>query len=232
MKTIILIISILFFIQFTQASDELYTVYADGSIQYYSVNKCYKKFFNETYVKNNKTYTLQSYLLKKNLFPGIEYTEIVFSDLDCSSEVDYLNRTVGHNCKDCVYNITENIVSDTFCSFIFSPKEDGNCDKANRHVHNFYPSSIKGKCMNGFLLDAPLSFITTVESEKNGNRYVYRKLFEGHDCKKLKNEPIKAYCDKCTFVVAEIETYVYTACKDAASPLIILLLSMIVFLII
>ena len=220
MISIILFITL---IQSTKAVDELYTIYADGSVQYYTLKYCYHKFFPNKYnvtdpkTGMNITKTISSYLIVETKNPNI-YEEWQFATSDCGGPVMYIeNETAGINCKNCYYNITVNeIVSDTFSSLMFTPSYVKKCDDGKRFVVNNYPKSINGKCVDGILNGNQMSFITQIK-KNNNNQYIERSRFLNYGCKGTPLETITLNCDACNHVKCEIDAYVQTSCQFVSS---------------
>ena len=231
-------ILLFFIIQLTQAAHELNTIYADGSIQYYSLNHCYNKFFPYEYNVTdpttgvNTTKLIKSYVLRKTNNPNI-YDEIYYDTDDCSGSnpVRIIHEKAGTDCsnKSCYYTITTgNIESDTFASMLFSPEALKKCDDGNKYVSNIYPKNINGKCVDGDLYGTKLSFKTLLK-KKDNLKFIERSRYAGHGCSGKLFETVEIECGKCSFMQCEIKTYVQVSCKDAAgylSVLFVLVLSL------
>ena len=140
----------LILIQVSKAEGELYTIYADGSIQYYSLMKCYHMFFPHDYYNNKtgKNESIITYMLGKDEKDKHLFHEYHFFNHDCSGEAAYLeHKTSGYKCSTCEFNVTQgDIESDTFASLLFTPKAQGDCDKGNQYVSNKRNSIFKSKC--------------------------------------------------------------------------------------
>ena len=206
----------------TQAVDQLYTLFADGSYQYYTLDICYQMFFPYERVdpETGTTQFIQSYYIHKNETAEDSdqpYFEIYFSDASCNSEAFTTDIVVGINCKECIYNITQGeIISDTFASMIFYPLEMESCGGKTKYVHNNYPDNIEGTCVNGNLGGNDLSYITKLV-EQDRKLFMERKRFLGHDCSGDPLETIKEECGKCSHIQCEIDVFAQISCEYSAS---------------
>ena len=221
----------------------LYTIYADGSYQYYELNHCYRCFFPFTLNENNKTGIVQTYTIyhyqnqttKENYFYEIQYYGI-----DCSNEARLIRIQVGKNCSTCDYNLTtDETIGNTFASMIFTPTEQGTCDKSNRYVRNYYPNVIHDKCVNGIvktnvngnIVGVKMAFWQKIYKEKNKDIFE-RKRYLGDSCQGDPQETLIAECNTCVKVNCEITAYAQIGCKSisSASPLYILFIPFIYIL--
>lgn len=206
------------FLSFTFATDELYTIYADGSYQYYTINTCYRKFFDTPDKASGKV--IQTYIIRelKNEKNQTYYAEYYFADTECGDFVSSLNTTAGINCATCSYNITQIRKSNTFATLTFTPKEVKKCGDSKkpgeRYVSNVYMTENMGKCVDGVLMGVlPMSVISNLKKE-NGRTYMIRTRYNGFGCKGNPMETVKAECGKCTEIACEINAFASSVCDE------------------
>ena len=202
-------------------SEQLYTIYADGSYQYYDLEHCYRCFFPYPYTnEEGKSGTIKSYILYHHIDQSKNdnyYYEILYFNEDCSNEAMIKRITVGTNCKDCDYNMTsEDTVGDTFASLVFSPIEEGSCASTERYVRNYYPNNIFDKCVNGIVGGYEMSFLQKVE-KRNGIDVIERKRLMGKTCDGSLMETVTAECGKCVEIRCEINAFAQVGCKEISA---------------
>ena len=236
-------IAILLFllINLSQATDELYTIYADGSIQYYSFNTCYRKFFPSADTTNNITTVTHTYIIvqQTDKSNNTKYYEYYYQDTQCGNYNHSTEVKVGVNCGNCQYNKTQLRDTKTFAMLTFSPQEMGRCgnnkNPGERYVSNVFLNQNMGKCINGILMGFPMSFHTELKVD-NGKTVVHRSRYNGFGCKDKKFETVVAECGKCTLVKCEITAWTTSVCDDTqangTSSIIILSLLLLLLLLI